>query len=186
MKKKYTSQHSGDPSPLKIRVTALVFIPMSAITCCLILYWLSHDILPLYGRIYRDAPIVETPYLGFFLLMGPPGLLYLMIATAIAAWHGKKFDPPRNSKLYRLQSFMLGASVKAALFVAPTLIVITTLILMGRDYSPCPKLLISGSAWQLFWVNDEKVCFKPEYYINDHWPCKTENGKEVCIQADAR
>lgn len=186
MKKYQTHRRSGDPSPLKIRLTALIFIPMSLVACGLTLYWLSYDILPLFGRIYRDAPIVETPYLGFFLLMGLPGLLYLIVASALAAWNGKRFDPPQNSKLYRFQSLMLAASIKTAVFVAPALIAITTLTLMWRDYSPCPKLLISGSAWQLFWVNDDKVCFKPEYYINDHWPCKKENGKEICVQADGR
>ncbi len=81
---------------------------------------------------------------------------------------------------------MLSASIKIALFLAPALIVLTTLILVARNYSPCPKLLISGSAWQLSWVNDEQVCFKPDHYINDNWPCKVIDGKDACIQVDGR
>ncbi len=47
----------------------MIFIPFAAIALGLTIYWLTQDILPLYGRIYKNAPIVETPYLGFFLLM---------------------------------------------------------------------------------------------------------------------
>jgi hypothetical protein len=79
---------------------------------------------------------------------------------------------------------MLSASVKIIVYVVPTLIIATTLTLLARNYSPCPKLLISGSAWQLFWVNDELACFKPTRYINGNWPCKIVGDREICIQVD--
>ncbi|WP_236692889.1 hypothetical protein [Pseudomonas sp. 10-1B] len=186
MKKTQHLDFHGNPSPLRIRLVASAFIPFAVIAFCLSVYWLGHDIFPLYGRIYRDAPIVETPYLGFFLLMGIPGLIYLIVAATIAIWQGKKFNPPRDSKLSKFQSFMLRASIKTAVILAPALIIITTLILMSRNYTPCPKLLLSGSAWQLFWVNDESACFKPDHYINDHWPCKVIDGKDICVKADGR
>ncbi len=81
---------------------------------------------------------------------------------------------------------MFGASLKMLLYVAPAGAILTTLALLGKGYSPCPRLLISGSAWQLFWVSDERVCFKPDHYINDNWPCKVINGKDVCVQVDGR
>ncbi|RMT48423.1 hypothetical protein ALP14_200137 [Pseudomonas amygdali pv. myricae] len=113
------------------------------------------------GRIYRNAPVVETPYLAFCLLMVPPAVLLIIIGGSIAVWTGKKFDPPNNSFLGAFQSLMLKISIKTIIYVAPSIAVLTTIVLLARDYTPCPKLLISGSAWQLFWVNDERVCFKP-------------------------
>jgi len=77
-------------------------------------------------------------------------------------------------------------SLKTLLYVVPAVMILTTVALLARGYSPCPKLLISGSAWQLFWVNDDRVCFKPDHYINDNWPCKVIDGKDVCVQVDGR
>lgn len=142
-------------------------------------------VLPLYGRIYRNAPVVETPYLAFCLLMVPPASLLIIIGGSIALWTGKKFDPPNNS-FGGFQSLMLKISVKTIIYVVPSTAVLTTIVLLARDYTPCPKLLISGSAWQLFWVNDERVCFKPTRYINDGWPCKTVGDQEYCIQVDGK
>ncbi len=72
------------------------------------------------------------------------------------------------------------------IYIVPAIMILTTVTLLNRGYTPCPKLLISGSAWQLFWVNDKNACFKPTRYINDHWPCKMIGEQEVCIQVDGR
>ncbi|QGT84312.1 hypothetical protein GMO17_25770 [Pseudomonas coronafaciens pv. coronafaciens] len=50
---------------------------------------------------------------------------------------------------------------------------LATIMLLAKDYTYYSELLISGSAWQLFLVNDERVCFKSTRYLNDHWLCKT-------------
>jgi hypothetical protein len=171
-------------SAMKLRLLALAFIPSMLLTGVLSLYWLWTNVLPIYGRIYRDAPVIEVPYLAFGLLMVPPGVLILVIGASIAAWNGKKFDPPRSSKLYRFQNIMFSSSIKIMIYVVPALMTLTTAALLARNYSPCPKLLISGSAWQLFWVNDELACFKPTRYINGNWPCKIAGDREICIQVD--
>jgi hypothetical protein len=118
--------------------------------------------------------------------MAPPAVLIALIGTSIAAWTGKKFDPPHNSFLHRFQTLMIYLSVKTLVYVVPTIMILTTATLLYRNYTPCAKLLISGSAWQLFWVNQENACFKPTRYINDHWPCKMIGNQEVCIQVDGR
>ena len=173
-------------SATKLRLLAAVFVPGMLLIGAFSIYWLWTNIIPIYGRIYRDAPVVEVPYLAFGLLMAPPAVLIAVVGASIAAWNGKKFDPPRSSKLYRFQNLMFSSSIKIILYIVPTLIAATTVTLLARNYSPCPKLLISGSAWQLFWVNDERVCFKPSRYINDNWPCKIIGDKEVCVQVDGR
>ncbi|WP_245229338.1 MULTISPECIES: hypothetical protein [unclassified Pseudomonas] len=150
------------------------------------LYWLWAHIVPIYGRIYRGAPIVETPYLAFCLLMAPPAVLVFVIAASVCAWTGKKFDPPNHSFLFRFQNLMFSTSIKTIIYAVPAMMIITTAILLLRDYSPCPKLLISGSAWQLFWVKDERACFKPTRYINDNWPCKIIGDQEVCFRPDGK
>ncbi len=170
----------------KVRLLALLFMPGMILIGGFSLYWLWSDILPLYGRIYRNAPIVETPYLGFCLLMVPPAALLGVLVAGIVAWKGVKLDPSPESKLYRFQNLMLTLSVRTMTYIVPALMILTTLTLLARGYSPCSKLLISGSAWQVFWVNNENFCFKPSRYINDHWPCKVIGDEEVCIQVDGR
>jgi hypothetical protein len=171
---------------LKFRLIALVVILSAIALGAFTAYSTWEYILPIYGRIYRNAPIVETPYLAFCLLMAPPITAITFIAACIAAWTGKKFDPPRKSFLYRFQELMIYLSIKTLIYIVPTVAILTTAALLYRDYTPCPKLLISGSAWQLFWVNDENACFKPTRYINDNWPCKMIGNQEVCIQVDGR
>jgi len=173
-------------SPLAFRLGALAFVVIMMLMGAFSLYWLWERVLPLYGRLYRNALVVETPYLAFTLLMAPPGLLGAIIGVSIAAWTGKKFDPPNNSFVHRFISLMIFLSIKTIMYIVPAIMILTTLTLLNRGYSPCPKLLISGSAWQLFWVNDQNACFKPTHYINDHWPCKMIGNQEVCIQVDGR
>jgi hypothetical protein len=185
MKTTSVKQHD-QISATKLRLIAAVAVPFMLLVGAFSLYWLWTHILPLYGRLLRNAPVVETPYLAFCLLMAPPVVLICAVGGAIAFWTGKKFDPPTHSSLFRFQNLMIASSIKIILYVVPALMILTTLALLARGYSPCPKLLVSGSAWQLFWVNDDRVCFKPDRYINDNWPCKTINGKDVCIQVDGR
>lgn len=184
--KKSTSAPLNAPSPLVFRLGALVFIMFVMLIATFSLYWLWTEVLPIYGRIYRNAPVVETPYLAFCLLMAPPALLLAIVGASIAAWTGKKFDPPNHSFLHRFQMLMMNFSVKTVIYIVPAVMILTTATLLYRNYTPCPKLLISGSAWQLFWVNQENACFKPTRYINDNWPCKMIGAQEVCIQVDGR
>ncbi|WP_225775433.1 hypothetical protein [Pseudomonas sp. Marseille-Q5115] len=171
-----------EPSPNKIRLFAAILIPILLPAGVLACYWTWHGVLPIYGRLYRNAPVVETPYLLFWLLMAPPGLLALIIGLVISAVTGKSFDPPKSSRLFKFQSLMFAASFKILVYTIPFAIVVTTALLIAKGYSPCSKLLVSGSAWQVFWVNDERACFKPDHYINDNWSCKKINGEEVCIE----
>lgn len=182
----HSSQISPGLSPLKIRLLAVGMIAAMLLVGAISVYAYLNYLFPLYGRLLRGAPVVETPYLAFGLLMAPPALAILLVGSAICAWTGKKFDPPPASRLHRFQTQMFGLSLKTLLYVVPAVMILTTAALLARGYSPCPKLLISGSAWQLFWVNDDRVCFKPDHYINDNWPCKVINGKDVCIQVDGR
>ncbi|RMN50371.1 putative transmembrane protein [Pseudomonas syringae pv. apii] len=172
--------------PLVFRLIALTLVISVTAVGVFSIYWLWDRVIPLYGLIYRNAPVVEVPYLAFALLMAPPAILITVVGTFVALCTGKKFDPPNNSFLHRFQSLMIYLSVKIITYIVPSVIVITTIVLLLRDYTPCPKLLISGSAWQLFWVNDERVCFKPTRYINDHWPCKMVGDQEYCVQVDGR
>ncbi|WP_157213288.1 hypothetical protein [Pseudomonas sp. GM55] len=173
-------------SPLSFRLLAVTFVFCMILTGAFSMYWLWDDVLPIYGRIYRNAPVVETPYLAFCLLMAPPAVLLTIVGASFSAWTGKKFDPHSNSFLHRFSTLMMYISVKTIIYIVPAIMILTTLTLLYKDYTPCPKLLRSGSAWHLFWVNDERACFKPTRYINDNWPCKMIGKQEVCIQVDGR
>jgi len=185
-----TNMHPTLPSleltPVKFRLLAIVFIIMLLLVGGFSVYAYAHYLLPLYGRLYRAAPVVETPYLAFGLLMAPPALAILLVGTATCALTGKKFDPPLGSRLHRFQTLMFALSLKTLFYIVPAVMILTSGALLARGYTPCSKLLISGSAWHLFWVNDERVCFKPDHYINDNWPCKVIDGKDICVQVDGR
>lgn len=182
----YSTQLPPGLSPLKLRLLAVGMIATFLLVGAISVYAYIHYLFPLYGRLLRGAPVVETPYLAFGLLMAPPALAILLVGSTICAWTGEKFDPAPGSRLHRFQTLMFGVSLKTLIYVVPAVMVLTTVALLARGYSPCSKLLISGSAWQLFWVNDERVCFKPDHYINDNWPCKVIDGKDVCVQVDGR
>jgi hypothetical protein len=174
------------PLSAKFRALALLFAAGSLALGILSGYFIWQDLVPIFGRIYRNAVIVETPYMAFGLLMAPPLSILMTFGSIAAAATGRKFDPPKESPLFKPQSVLLKCSIYILLYVTPTMAIGTTFALKMKDYTPCPKLLISGSAWQLFWVNDEGACFKPDHYINGNWPCKRVEGKEICIQADDR
>lgn len=183
---KTSSSYSAPVSPNTLRLIAAALFVGILLVAVYSLYVYVHDLLPLYGRLLRNAPVVETPYLAFTLLMAPPAVAILLLGCAHSIRTGRKFDPPVGSRLHRFQTRMFSWSVKALIYVVPAVMLATTLTLFAKGYSPCSKLLISGSAWQLFWVNDERVCFKPDHYVNDNWPCKLVEGKSVCVQVDGR
>jgi hypothetical protein len=184
--RKNSSTTADTLSPLTLRLIAAFVVFFMSIIGVFSLYWLWEHIVPIYGRIYRGAPIVETPYMAFCLLMAPPAVLISVVGASISVWNGKKFAPTEKSFLYRFQSLMIYLSIKTIVYAVPAIMIITTAILLLKDYTPCPKLLRSGSAWQLFWVNDERACFKPTRYINGNWPCKMIGDQEVCIQSDGK
>lgn len=173
-------------SPRLFRLVTLLF-GLSVVTLgFLSVYWLGNDVFPLFGRIFRNAPIVETPYLGFMLIAMCTVTPILVITSAYACWHAKKFDPPSNTRLFRFQHNSYKLTLWSMVYLAPALAILVTLTLWMRGYIPCQKLLISGSAWQVYWVNDNRYCFKPDSYSNEKWPCKHVGNKNICIQVDGR
>jgi hypothetical protein len=118
--------------------------------------------------------------------MGPSIAIVLTYGSAIAAITGRVFDPPKKTWIYRVSIFLLATSVYTLIYVSPAVATLTTLTLHAKGYWTCRELRPSGSGWQVFWVNDERVCFKPDKYINDNWPCRNQGSKLVCIQVDGR
>ncbi|MFJ4068647.1 hypothetical protein ACIPW4_25615 [Pseudomonas sp. NPDC089996] len=148
-------------------------------------YLLWTEVIPIYGRIYRQAPVVETPLMSFFVVASIPFTPIMVVGCLIAAWTGRKFDPPKKSWLYALQLRSMQLTI-ALMVAAPVVIAVTAVTLSAKGYWSCPKLRISGSGWQMFWVDDERMCFTPDSYIYDNWPCKIVGDKHVCIQVDGR
>lgn len=171
-------------SPLLFRFVALgIGLGMVAV-CSLALYAIWVHVLPVFGRLYRGAPVVETSF-GAFFLIGVISLTPIVIAAAMTGFFtGRKFDPPRASWLARFQLRSFQVTLVAICIVAPVMIAVSTATLLIKDYRPCTKLRISGSSGHMFWVNDDRVCFTPDAYINDHWPCKTVGDRTVCVQVD--
>lgn len=128
---------------------------------------------------------METPLMSFFSIAALPFTPIMVAGCLIAAWTGQKFDPPKKSWLYAFQLRSMQLTV-ALMVVAPVMIALTTATLSAKGYWSCPKLRISGSGWQMFWVNDERVCFTPDGYINDNWPCKIVGKQNICVQVDGR
>ena len=173
-------------SPQLFRLVTLSTGLFTGILGLLSAYWLAHDVFPLLGRMYRNAPIVVTPYLGFMLIAMCMATPILVITSVYACWHAKKFDPPPNTHLFRFQHNSYKLTLWSIIYIAPALALLATLGLWAKGYTPCPKLLISGSAWQVYWVNDERYCFKPDSYTRDGWPCKRMGDKNACLQVDGR
>ncbi|WP_259640625.1 MULTISPECIES: hypothetical protein [Pseudomonas syringae group] len=80
--------------PLVFRLIALALVVAVTAVGIFSIYWLWERVIPLYGRIYRNAPVVEVPYLAFALLMAPPAVIIAVIGSFFALCTGKKFDPP--------------------------------------------------------------------------------------------
>lgn len=171
-------------SPLLFRCVALgIGLGMVAV-CSLALYAIWVEVLPVFGRLYRSAPVVETSYGAFFVIGVIPLTPIVVAAAMIGLFTGRKFDPPRASWLERFQLRSFQASLMAVCIAAPVMIAVSTATLLVKDYRPCAKLRISGSSGHMFWVNDDRVCFIPDAYINDHWPCKAVGDRTVCVQVD--
>ncbi|ANY86664.1 MULTISPECIES: hypothetical protein [Pseudomonas] len=147
-------------------------------------YWLIAHVLPIYGQLWRRASAIEVPYLAFGLLMAPPIMLSCSLAAAYAFWTGKKFNPPKKSGLARFETSMIKTSVYVLVLLAPLIAVITTVALNTLNYTSCPQLRKSGSAWQTYWVIHPGFCFKPDSYTENDWPCKQVDGKTLCINMD--
>lgn len=179
-------RHSPETLSFKARLAVTALIPATLFLIFLSLYFISIFLIPLYERLYRGAAVIETPYIIFALIGALPIFALGTVAVIIAASTGRKFNPEKGSRLFKFQHLMFAAAIKTLLYLVPAAIIITTLLLLARGYWPCGKLYIPDSFRQLYWVNDERVCFKPDHYINDNWPCKIVNGKDVCIQVDGR
>ncbi|WDY60284.1 hypothetical protein [Pseudomonas sp. PSKL.D1] len=149
-------------------------------------YWLVSDVLPLFGNLLNNAPIVVTPYLGFMLIAMCTVTPIIVITSAHACWHAQKFDPPPRSRLFRFQHTSYKLTLWSMICIAPALAVLVTLGLWAKGYTPCQKLLISGSAWKVYWVNNPQYCFKPDLYNDHDQPCKRVGDRILCMQADGR
>ncbi|RMV26972.1 hypothetical protein ALP12_200008 [Pseudomonas savastanoi pv. phaseolicola] len=143
-------------------------------------------VAPIYGRLWRGAPIIEVQYIAYALLAAP-FIAILMGYAAIAAFAKQKvFSPEPGTRTAEFQSLMFRLFLRTFLYVSLPLPILTTLWLVWTGYSLCNDLRPSGSGWQTFWVNNQDACFKPDSYINDHWPCKVVDGQKMCLQADGR
>jgi len=148
------------------------------------IYWLIAHVLPIYGKLWRQASAIEVPYMAFGLLMAPPVMLACTVASAFAICTGKRFAPTSKSGLAQFQTCMLKISVYSLIVVAPLVAIITTVALNTLDYTICPQLRKSGSAWQTYWVSHPGFCFIPDSYTENKWPCKNADGKKLCINMD--
>ncbi|MBA6116802.1 MULTISPECIES: hypothetical protein [Pseudomonas] len=119
--------------------------------------------------------------MAFGLLMAPPVMLACVIASAFAICTGKKFAPPAKSGLAKFEAGMMKTSVYALVLIAPSAAIATTLTLNALDYTTCPQLRKSGSAWQTYWVSHPGFCFVPDSYTENGWPCKMVDGKNYAL-----
>lgn len=171
---------------IRLRCVAAVFAFGMGIIGIFSFYFLMTKIYSLYARLYRNALVVETPYLIFSLLMAPPAATLFVVAGISSVFTGRKFDPPKWSPLFKFSTLTLATSAYTFIYIVPAVVTLTTATLYLRGYTSCPELWIAGSAWDVLWVNDDHLCFKPDHYINDNWPCKKINGRDVCVPLDGR
>ncbi|MCU0124928.1 hypothetical protein N8H41_13200 [Pseudomonas vlassakiae] len=169
---------------LKFRLLAALTLLICAGVGVFSVYWLIAHVLPIYGQLWRQASAIEVPYMAFGLLMAPPVMLACVIASAFAICTGERFAPPAKSVFGKFQAAMLKASVYSLIVVAPLTAILTTVALNKLDYTSCPQLRKSGSAWQTYWVSHPGFCFVPDSYTENRWPCKNVNGKKMCINMD--
>ncbi|MEE4142595.1 hypothetical protein [Pseudomonas viridiflava] len=169
-----------------LRIVAAFSLIMTIILLAASLYIIWVSVLPIYGRLWRQAPIVEVQYIVFGVIPAPFIALVGIVTAAVALWTNKIFDPRQGSRAEIFQKTMVAMFFKTAFYVAIPLLALTTVWLMATGYVLCNELRPSGSGWQTFWVNNQNYCFKPDTYIEDHWPCKVKDGKQYCYQADGR
>lgn len=178
--------NSNNPTfaSIKFRLLAALTLLLCATVGVFATYWLITHVLPIYGQMWRRASAIEVPYMAFGLIMAPPVMLACTVASAFAIWTGKRYDPPEKSALAKLQTGLMRASVYSLIGLAPLTAISTTIALNALDYTTCPQLRKSGSAWQTYWVNHPGFCFKPDSYTENRWPCKNIDGKKLCINMD--
>lgn len=166
---------------IKFRLLAALTLSICAGVGVFSVYWLIAHVLPVYGQLWRRAPAIEVPYMAFGLIMAPPVMLACIVASAFAICTGKRFSPASKSALAKFQTGMLKASIYSLIVIAPLAAILTTVALNKLDYTNCPQLRKSGSAWQTYWVSHPGFCFAPDSYTENGWPCKNVEGKTLCI-----
>lgn len=169
---------------LKFRLRAALTLLICAVIGVFSTYWLIAHVVPIYGQLWRQASAIEVQYMAFGLLMAPPVMLVCVVASAFAIYTGKRSDPPTKSGLAKFQTGMMKASVYSLIVLAPLAGIITTIALNKLDYTSCPQLRNSGSAWQTYWVSHPGFCFVPDSYTENRWPCKMVDGKKLCLNMD--
>ncbi|EGH41339.1 MULTISPECIES: hypothetical protein [Pseudomonas syringae group] len=175
-----------DSLPKYFRLITVLGLLLAILLLASAVYIIVDGVTPVYGRLWRNAPIIEVQYIAYALLAAP-FIAILMGYAAIAAFTTRKvFSPEPGTRAAKFQSVMFKLFLKTLLYVSLPLPILTTLWLVSTGYSLCNDLRPSGSGWQTFWVNNKNACFKPDTYINDHWPCKVVDGKKMCLQADGR
>ncbi|MEL7941709.1 MULTISPECIES: hypothetical protein [Pseudomonas] len=140
-------------------------------------------LFPIYLRLWRQAPIVETVYPAFFMIAG----LLLGPVTLLGGFHGLLFGKPLTSRSpvwFKIALWLFKVGAVLMIVVGPALAIGTTAALAAMDYQTCSQLRRSGSGWQVFWVKNDGFCFRPDSYIEDNWPCKDMDGKTYCLRAD--
>ncbi|MCE5994980.1 hypothetical protein LVV80_23585 [Pseudomonas sp. KCA11] len=173
-------------SPHLFRLMALATGLATSILGILSAYWLGSNLLSLFGRLLTNAPIVVTPYLVFMLIAMCTVTPIIVVTSLHACWRAKKFDPPPHSRMFRFQHNSYKLTLWSMIYIAPALALLVTFGLWSKGYTPCQKLLISGSAWKVYWVNDVRYCFKPDFYNSDEQPCKRVGNRAICTQADGQ
>jgi hypothetical protein len=171
-----------EKQPLKFKIYALAFFFTSTIMCLFAVYWITAHVLPIYGRLSENAIIIEVQFLAFGLFSVPPAMLFFSVASLSAFITGKRFAPRPKTFLHYFQTMTLYLSLIGLGVITPLASIITTIALNKHDYTSCPQLRKSGSAWQTFWVSHPAFCFKPDSFTEDNWPCKHLNGKRMCLR----
>ncbi len=172
---------SSETGSIAFRLRAALTLLICASVGLFAVYWLITHVLPIYGQMWRLASVIEVPYMAFGLLMAPPVMLACVVASAFAICTGERFAPHNKSVFGKFQTAMLKASVYSLIVVAHLAAILTTVALNKLDYTSCPQLRKSGSAWQTYWVSHPGFCFVPDSYTENRWPCKNVEVKKLCI-----
>jgi hypothetical protein len=173
-----------EKQPLKFKLNAIALFFSSILIGGFAVYWIATHVLPLYGRLSENAIVIEVQYPAFGLFSVPPVMLVCLIGSLSAFITGKRFSPRPRTFLHYFQTTMLYLFLIGLAIITPLASIITTIALNKHDYTSCPQLRKSGSAWQTFWVSHPAFCFKPDSFTEDNWPCKHMNGKKICLSLD--
>ncbi|MFK3942581.1 hypothetical protein ACI2KC_13015 [Pseudomonas monteilii] len=173
-----------EKQPLKFKLNAVAACFTSIVMGGFAVYWIATHVLPIYGRLSEHAIAIEVQYVAFGLFAAPPVMLLCLVGSLSAFRTGKRFSPRPKTFPHYFQSTMLYLSITGLIIVTPLASIITTLALKKNDYTSCPQLRKSGSAWQTFWVSHPGFCFKPDSFTEKNWPCKHIKGKQMCLSLD--